>query len=232
MLAVTAIVSAVSFCPFYAWASGPWLVSVLDNGLVRLSCADILIAALGAELFPTSHRSRRPRSDYSHGSSAAASAFWSKPNCLKLLGSHGPAIACLTSCAPLCLVPIWFLPEPPTKSLEDISAERTMIDVVSALIPVFAIIALGAGLHALNFMPEDGWRAVERITYFVLFPCFLFGAIAFADFKDEPLGRLSLLLAGAMIAMAALVYPFRALLNSTAPPSPASSKARSDGTAT
>lgn len=86
-----------------------------------------------------------------------------------------------------------------------------MIDVVAALIPVFAIIALGAGLRALDFLPEDGWRTVERVTYFVLFPCFLFAAIAFADFSDEPLGRLSLLLAGAMIAMAALVYPFRAL---------------------
>lgn len=86
-----------------------------------------------------------------------------------------------------------------------------MIDVVAALIPVFAIIALGAVLRRLEFLPEDGWRTVERVTYFVLFPCFLFAAIAFADFSDEPLGRLSLLLAGAMIVMAALVYPFRAL---------------------
>jgi malonate transporter and related proteins len=87
-----------------------------------------------------------------------------------------------------------------------------MIDVVQALIPVFAIIALGLGLRRLAFMAEDGWRAVERITYFVLFPCFLFGAIAFADFTNEPVGRMALLLAGAMIAMAALVTPFRALL--------------------
>jgi hypothetical protein len=92
-----------------------------------------------------------------------------------------------------------------------------MIDVIAALIPVFAIIAAGAVLRRLNFMADDAWRATERITYFVLFPCFLFGAIAFADFKDEPLGRLSLLLAGAMIAMAALVYPFRAWLNLDGP---------------
>jgi len=92
-----------------------------------------------------------------------------------------------------------------------------MTDVAAALVPVFAIIALGAALHALKFMPEDGWRAVERTTYFVLFPCFLFGAIAFADFKDEPLGRLSLLLAGAMIAMAVIVYPFRAVLDLDGP---------------
>jgi predicted permease len=87
-----------------------------------------------------------------------------------------------------------------------------MIDVVQALIPVFAIIALGAGLRRLAFMADDGWRAVERITYFVLFPSFLFGAIAFADFTNEPVGRMALLLAGAMIAMAAMVYPFRSVL--------------------
>jgi malonate transporter len=66
-----------------------------------------------------------------------------------------------------------------------------MIDVLLALIPVFAIIALGAALRRLEFLSDDGWRAVERVTYFVLFPCFLFGAIAFADFGDEPVGRMA-----------------------------------------
>jgi malonate transporter and related proteins len=92
-----------------------------------------------------------------------------------------------------------------------------MIEVISALIPVFAIIAAGAILRRASFLSDDGWRAVERVTYFVLFPAFLFGAIAFADFGDEPVGRLSLLLAGAMIVMAALVYPFRALLKLEGP---------------
>ena len=87
-----------------------------------------------------------------------------------------------------------------------------MIEVVAALIPVFAIIAFGAVLRRLAFMPEESWRAVERITYFILFPCFLFGAIAFADFANEPIGRMALLLAGTMIMMAALVYPFRTIL--------------------
>lgn len=92
-----------------------------------------------------------------------------------------------------------------------------MGDVVTALVPVFAIIALGAALRRLRFLADDAWRAVERITYFVLFPAFLFGAIAFADFGDEPVGRMALLLAGAMIAMAAIVYPFRALLRLDGP---------------
>ena len=92
-----------------------------------------------------------------------------------------------------------------------------MTDVVSALIPVFAIIAVGAALRRFVFLAEDGWRAIERLTYFVLFPCFLFAAIAFADFGDEPVGRLALLLGAAQIVMAVLVYPFRALLRLDGP---------------
>ena len=87
-----------------------------------------------------------------------------------------------------------------------------MIDVVAALIPVFAIIAVGAALRRWRFMPDESWRAVEQMTYFVLFPCFLFGAIAFADFTNEPVGRMALLLAGAMIVMATLAFPFRTAL--------------------
>ncbi len=92
-----------------------------------------------------------------------------------------------------------------------------MIDVLSALIPVFAIIAIGAGLRRLQLMTDGIWRAVERLTYFVLFPCFLFGAIAFADFSNEPIGRLALLLSAAMIAMAVIVYPFRNALKLDGP---------------
>ena len=92
-----------------------------------------------------------------------------------------------------------------------------MIEVVAALIPVFAIIALGAVLRRLAFLPDDGWRAVEQLTYFVLFPCFLFGAIAFADFANQHVGRMALLLAGAMLVMAALTFPFKNLLTLDGP---------------
>lgn len=84
-----------------------------------------------------------------------------------------------------------------------------MTDVLAGLIPVFAIIALGTGLKQIAILDEAGWRAVERLTYFILFPCFLFGAIAFADFGDAPIGRLSLVLAIAMLVMAAITFACR-----------------------
>ena len=54
------------------------------------------------------------------------------------------------------------------------------MNVVNALIPVFALIALGTALHRAHFIDEQSWRSVERVTYYVLFPCFLFNAIAVA----------------------------------------------------
>lgn len=92
-----------------------------------------------------------------------------------------------------------------------------MSEVITALIPVFAIIALGAVLRFTKLLEDAGWRAVERLTYFVLFPCFLFGAIAFADFSNAPVGLLAAALAASMLAMAAFTYAFRPLLNLDGP---------------
>jgi malonate transporter len=89
--------------------------------------------------------------------------------------------------------------------------------ILSALIPVFALIVLGAALHWARFIDDASWRAVERVTYFVLFPCFLFNAIAIADFKGQPVGQLATLLAGAIIAMAALVYALQFVLKLDGP---------------
>jgi predicted permease len=92
-----------------------------------------------------------------------------------------------------------------------------MTDVLAGLIPVFAIIALGTALKQVAILDEAGWRAVERLTYFILFPCFLFGAIAFADFGGAPIGRLSLILAIAMLALARLTFACRPALSLDGP---------------
>lgn len=91
------------------------------------------------------------------------------------------------------------------------------MNVISALIPVFALIALGAALHRAHFIDEQSWRAVERVTYYVLFPCFLFNAIAVADFTGQPVGQLALTLVGAIAAMTLLVYAAQALLKFDGP---------------
>lgn len=92
-----------------------------------------------------------------------------------------------------------------------------MTDVIAALVPVFAIIALGSALRIVRILDDSGWRAIERLTYFVLFPCFLFGAIAFADFSTAPVGLLAVALAVSMLAMAGYVYFFKPLLDLDGP---------------
>ncbi len=91
------------------------------------------------------------------------------------------------------------------------------MNVVNALIPVFALIALGAVLHRTRFIDEPSWRAVERVTYYVLFPCFLFNAIATADFTGQPVGQLALVLVGAIAVMTLLVYAVRPVLRQDGP---------------
>ena len=92
-----------------------------------------------------------------------------------------------------------------------------MTEVLAGLIPIFGIIALGSALKQIALLDEAGWRAVERLTYFILFPCFLFGAIAFADFGGAPIGRLSLVLGVGMLAMAALTFVSRPALSLDGP---------------
>lgn len=91
------------------------------------------------------------------------------------------------------------------------------MNVVNALVPVFALIALGAILHRSRFIDEGSWRAVERVTYYVLFPCFLFNAITAADFTGQPVGELALVLVGAIAVMTALVYAAQAIFKFDGP---------------
>ena len=57
-----------------------------------------------------------------------------------------------------------------------------MLDVVLSLIPVFSLIALGGFLRRLKLLAEDGWAALERLTYFVLFPPMMFMSIIEGSF--------------------------------------------------
>lgn len=72
-----------------------------------------------------------------------------------------------------------------------------------ALIPIFALILLGAALRRTGFPGEGFWPPLERLTYFVLFPPLLFHAIVSADLAHAPFGRLGLALAVMMVVAAA-----------------------------
>jgi len=63
--------------------------------------------------------------------------------------------------------------------------------VLDALAPVALLVGLGYGLRATGFLPEAAWAPIDRLVYFVLFPCFLFRELAVADLAGVPVARLA-----------------------------------------
>lgn len=61
-----------------------------------------------------------------------------------------------------------------------------MIDIFESLLPVFLVIALGAGLKQFGVVPADMWDGIERIAYWVLFPALLIETLVRADLKSAP----------------------------------------------
>lgn len=113
------------FALFYGFASGIWLVPLWILGIFSFLMCDVLIGALSAELFPTSHRTLASAVRYLFWIIGGSIALYLEGVLYDIVGSHGLAIAILIVPAPLAIIPIWFLPEPAKRSLDDVSAERT-----------------------------------------------------------------------------------------------------------
>lgn len=78
-----------------------------------------------------------------------------------------------------------------------------MSNVLSALIPVFLAIALGAWLKR-SLLPEEGhWLAIERLSYFILFPALLVVNIARADLGGVAVLGVATALIGGMVVIGA-----------------------------
>ena len=79
-----------------------------------------------------------------------------------------------------------------------------MSALLTGVVPVFAMIALGWGLKWRGFLTDDGWRAVERLTYFAFYPAFLIPAVWRADFAGGAAGPVALGTVGAALVVAGL----------------------------
>jgi len=126
VLSVTVALSTASFALFYLWAEGGWLALFWTIAIFTYLATDIMIAALGAELFPTSHRTVASSLRLFAWLASGAVALLVEAELFERIGSHGAAIPWLLITAPLALIPIWFLPEPAKKSLDEIAAERAV----------------------------------------------------------------------------------------------------------
>jgi malonate transporter and related proteins len=80
-----------------------------------------------------------------------------------------------------------------------------MNPTVAALLPVFALIALGFLLKAAVFRADHFWEPVEKITYYVLFPALLVLSMAQARVSGPVIVPLAAVLAAVMIGIFAVL---------------------------
>ncbi|MFT6469686.1 AEC family transporter [Neptuniibacter pectenicola] len=67
-----------------------------------------------------------------------------------------------------------------------------MIEIISALWPVFALILLGYVAKRAQFPGEAFWRQAEKATYFILFPILLVTRLSTTDMSVVDLGAVGL----------------------------------------
>lgn len=92
-----------------------------------------------------------------------------------------------------------------------------MSGLLAGIVPVFAMIALGWALKMRGLLADEGWRAVERLTYFVFYPAFLVPAVWKADFSAGTAGPVALSTIGVSFAVALLTLAAKPALKISDP---------------
>ncbi len=80
------------------------------------------------------------------------------------------------------------------------------MNVINAVIPVFAIIAIGAGLQKFDFLSERQFAGITRIVYWVGLPCLLFNKISTAEYGGGSSIRIFLVVISGMVVGMILSY--------------------------
>jgi predicted permease len=87
-----------------------------------------------------------------------------------------------------------------------------MAAILVSLVPIFALVALGAVFRRTGFLAEGFWRPAEKLTYFVLLPPLLVETLASADFAGLPVLGTALAVVLPVLAAAALLRLLRPAL--------------------
>ena len=82
---------------------------------------------------------------------------------------------------------------------------RPMDLIFSALAPVFLVIALGAVLRRILLKDPAHWAALEKLTYFVLFPALLVVSAVKADLSKVNVLAVSGALIGSVVVLSGLI---------------------------
>jgi len=96
-----------------------------------------------------------------------------------------------------------------------------MLPIFESLLPVFLLIALGAGLKRIQLIQDDHWTGMERLAYFVFFPSLLVHTLYNTDFGAISADKaVFAYLMGLMLVFAAALafrLPFRLLFGTSDP---------------
>lgn len=76
-----------------------------------------------------------------------------------------------------------------------------MIAAFESLLPIFLLIGLGFILRRRGIVPEDMWRGIELLGYWVFFPALLTDTMVRADLAELPLTGISSTMISAFIIM-------------------------------
>ena len=78
-----------------------------------------------------------------------------------------------------------------------------MISTFESLLPVFLLITLGWTLRWRNVVPEDMWRGLELLGYWVFFPALLGDTLIRSNIAELPLTGIAVTMIGTFTTMAA-----------------------------
>lgn len=84
-----------------------------------------------------------------------------------------------------------------------------LLTVLAALLPVILLIGFGAWLRQRALLSDEFWRQAEWLSYFVLLPALFIHGLATADLTAVPLGRIFMVLIGAIVVTAAVIVALR-----------------------
>jgi hypothetical protein len=89
-----------------------------------------------------------------------------------------------------------------------------MTAAFESLLPVFAVIVLGFALRWRAIVPEDMWRGVELLGYWVFFPALLTETMIRADLRALPLTGITLTMLASFFTMVAGLLAARRVIMS------------------
>ena len=92
-----------------------------------------------------------------------------------------------------------------------------MTTVLHAVLPVFLLIFLGAGLYRLGFPGQAMWQPLEQLVYFLLFPSLIVSTLAGADLSGLGVAAMAAAIVLALLLMMAVLLTLRPFLGVNGP---------------